>query len=237
VILAPYADHLFIHGEFFVKKFALVLEEYFMTPDCDIGSGALLDTSSLRGAETKDRPADIISAGPSHRSLIDVLIGREMPRLRRFAWHLVHDDDHADDLLQDTIVRVLLYATKWQPGTNFGAWARRIMRNQFYCDHRQRGGVPPAVSLDDVPEPVIPPSQLAALECGEWQVEIERLPTSQRSVLKMTAFEGLQCEEIAGHLRISADAVRCHLLRGRKRLREVAAVGRSGATGRTARFG
>src|SRR5690242_8318190 len=60
------------------------------------------------------------------------LIARELPKLKRLAWLLVRDDDHANDLVQDTVVRVLTYAHSWQPGTNFGAWIKTIMRNQFY---------------------------------------------------------------------------------------------------------
>jgi DNA-directed RNA polymerase specialized sigma24 family protein len=40
--------------------------------------------------------------------------------------------------------------------------------------------------------------------------------------MSLAAFDGLSSKEIAVRMKISPNAVRCHLMRGRKRLRDVA---------------
>ncbi|MBO0063699.1 sigma-70 family RNA polymerase sigma factor, partial [Listeria monocytogenes] len=37
----------------------------------------------------------------------------------------------ADDLVQDTVLRIMKSQDRFQPGTNFKAWAFTILRNRF----------------------------------------------------------------------------------------------------------
>src|SRR5215212_1868613 len=58
--------------------------------------------------------------------------------LRAFALSLVGDQDRADDLVQDTILRALQKQDGFEPGTKFQAWVFTLMRNQFYSEYRKR---------------------------------------------------------------------------------------------------
>src|SRR5215207_7499151 len=60
-----------------------------------------------------------------------------LPSLRAFALSLTHSPDHADDLVQDAIVRALTNIEKFEPGTNMSAWLFTILRNLFYSQHRR----------------------------------------------------------------------------------------------------
>ena len=60
-----------------------------------------------------------------------------LPSLRVFALSLAHSPDHADDLVQDAIVRALTNIEKFEPGTNMSAWLFTILRNLFYSQHRR----------------------------------------------------------------------------------------------------
>ena len=163
---------------------------------------------------------------PSNDSLSS-LIARELPKLKRLAWVLVRDDDHANDLVQDTVVRVLTYAHSWQPGTNFGAWIKTIMRNQFYtgCAQKSRESktVIPQDETHDEPIAAIQDDRLA---CEELRQAIDKLPRNQRVALTLAAFDGLSSEEIAARMDITPNAARCHLMRARKQLRQFAGMER-----------
>ena len=59
------------------------------------------------------------------------LIAHEIPRLRRYARALVRNQETADDLVQDTLVRALAKHHLWQPGTDLRAWLFTLMHNQY----------------------------------------------------------------------------------------------------------
>lgn len=145
-------------------------------------------------------------------------ITREIPFLRRAVrrWHR-HKPD-ADDLVQDTLVQALANAHLWRPGSNLRAWLFTIMRNQFLAAiaRSNRGNrlmqlcEPPAVA-DDARE--------ARLVLRDVDAVLGRLPTKQRTALRLAGVEGRSYEEVAAAMGLSVDAVRCHLARGRDRLR------------------
>lgn len=51
--------------------------------------------------------------------------------LKPFAIKLTHDENEANDLIQDTVYRALIHQDKFQKGTNLKAWLSTIMRNTF----------------------------------------------------------------------------------------------------------
>lgn len=58
--------------------------------------------------------------------------------LRGFAFKLTKDAEDANDLYQDTMVKILANKDKFLLGTNFRAWSSTIMRNIFINAYRKR---------------------------------------------------------------------------------------------------
>ena len=58
--------------------------------------------------------------------------------LRAFSLKLTGNNVDAEDLYQDTAVRIITNADKYNPGTNFKAWAVTIMRNIFINNYRKK---------------------------------------------------------------------------------------------------
>ncbi|MBL7792555.1 MAG: sigma-70 family RNA polymerase sigma factor, partial [Saprospiraceae bacterium] len=58
--------------------------------------------------------------------------------LRAFSLKLTGNSDDAEDLYQDTALRIITNADKYHQGTNFKAWAVTIMRNIFINNYRKR---------------------------------------------------------------------------------------------------
>jgi RNA polymerase sigma-70 factor (ECF subfamily) len=65
------------------------------------------------------------------------MLGREIPRLRRYALALTRDSVRADDLVQSTLVRALAKSHLWQPGTNLRRWLFTMLHNQRVSEVRQ----------------------------------------------------------------------------------------------------
>src|SRR5580658_10715354 len=60
-----------------------------------------------------------------------------VPFLRAFARSLTGNQETADDLAQETLVKAWQSRASFVPGTNLKAWLFTILRNQFYSDRRR----------------------------------------------------------------------------------------------------
>jgi len=58
--------------------------------------------------------------------------------LKAFSLKLTGDSADAEDLYQDTAMRIIANADKYQANTNFKAWAVTIMRNVFINNYRKK---------------------------------------------------------------------------------------------------
>jgi len=110
----------------------------------------------------------------------------------------------------------------WQPGTNLRAWLVTIMRNQFFTTVAQSGRANALMAT------VLTSAEASAREGQETRLElrdlgsaIRRLPLKQRLAILFVAVEDKSYEEVAEAMQTSIGAVRCHLARGRARLREI----------------
>jgi RNA polymerase sigma-70 factor (ECF subfamily) len=144
----------------------------------------------------------------------------EIPFLRRRVrrWHSQKPD--ADDLVQETLMRALANAHHWQPGSDLRAWLFTIMHHQFLAaiDKSQR-----AAALLQVCDPngraAAEDSRETRLVLRDVGAVLRRLPTKQRTALQLVGVEGRSYKEAAAAMGLSVGAVRCHLARGRGRLK------------------
>jgi RNA polymerase sigma-70 factor (ECF subfamily) len=153
-------------------------------------------------------------------------IEAEIPRLRRYARHLVRDVDRADDLVQECLIRALDKLETWTPGTNLRAWLFVILRNCHINEVRREQRSP------IVGEAPSSESELAAAGSQEARVALLEvrdafltLSEEHREVLLLVALEELRYEEAAAILEVPLGTVRSRLSRARQALR--AALARS----------
>ena len=57
--------------------------------------------------------------------------------LKVYALHFTHDEQDADDLVQDTVLKAMMYHKKFQEGTNLKGWLYTIMKNTFINNYRR----------------------------------------------------------------------------------------------------
>lgn len=146
----------------------------------------------------------------------------EIPRLRRYARHLVRDTDQADDLVQECLVRAISKIDTWQPGTNLRAWLIVILRNAFFNDCRKAKRE--RESMDDLKRAtprVIPGQQDARLILSELEQAFYALSEDHREVLTLVAIEGLSYDQTAEILGVSVGTVKSRISRARSKLSAV----------------
>src|SRR6476620_9728215 len=119
-----------------------------------------------------------------------------MPRLRAFAISLCRNGDHADDLVQDTLLRACANIMSFTPGTNMLAWLCTIMKNHFFSECRRRRR--PFADIEDHADSVASkPDQVAHAEYHELWEALDKLEPKQREVLIMIGASGLSYDEAA----------------------------------------
>ena len=67
----------------------------------------------------------------------DSMITPYRAKLKAYAMGFTNDEENANDLMQDTLLKAFTYFAKFKPETNFRAWLFTIMRNTFINDYRR----------------------------------------------------------------------------------------------------
>ena len=158
---------------------------------------------------------------------IAALLEPQIPALRRYAWALLHSDEAADDLVQDTLERAI---TRWHLRRRDGdlrTWLFVIERSLFLSGIRQRKRRGPHVGseeLDDVASDE--GHQEASLGARDVCAGLDALPEDQRSVLLLVAVEDLSYAEASRVLDVPVGTVMSRLSRAREKMRRYLGSGR-----------
>jgi RNA polymerase sigma-70 factor, ECF subfamily len=147
--------------------------------------------------------------------------------LYNFARWLVHDQNDAEDLVQETYLKALRGFGSFQPGTNFRAWIYRILRNTFLSS-RSTVERRMTVAIDEEEDsPALPttfstPESLLIERSSNDAVQcaIEQLPVIFREVILLCDVEDASYREIAEILSIPIGTVMSRLARARRAVRE-----------------
>ena len=144
-------------------------------------------------------------------------------RVYRLAYRLSGNQQDAEDLTQETFVRVFRSLADFSPGT-FEGWLHRITTNLFLDMVRRRQ----RIRFDALPEDTerLPgtapsPEQVYADTHLDPQVQaaLDALSPEFRVAVVLCDIEGLTYEEIAATLGIKLGTVRSRIHRGRVQLR------------------
>lgn len=144
-----------------------------------------------------------------------------VPKLRRFARGLAQNAADADDLCQAALERALNSRAQWQVGTRLDSWMYRIMRNLWIDNRRavQRRGT--ALDIDDAAMHIADDSHErmeAAMELGDVDRALARLPDEQREAVMLVLVEGYSYREAAELLDVPQGTLTSRLGRGREAL-------------------
>jgi RNA polymerase sigma-70 factor (ECF subfamily) len=181
------------------------------------------DTGAQTGAAS--RPAETAEwVAPSW----DDIVRTHADRVYRLAYRLSGNRADAEDLTQETFVRVFRSLANYTPGT-FEGWLHRITTNLFLDMARRRAKIRFDALADDAGDRLASdePGPERVYEQNNLDPEIQRaldaLPADFRAAVVLCDLEGLTYEEIALTLDIKVGTVRSRIHRGRVLLREVLA--------------
>lgn len=146
--------------------------------------------------------------------------------LRAFSLKLTGNYNDADDLYQDTAVRIITNADKYNQGTNFKAWAVTIMRNIFINNYRKK--VRRNMIVDQTPnnfylnsgEERVHNDGEHDVSFGELMRLVDTLPTDFREPFLM-AYDGFKYEEIAEELGSPLGTIKSRIFFARKKLQKL----------------
>ena len=171
------------------------------------------------------------------------LVRRYQNRIYSAALRILGNPDEAEEVTQDTFLKVHQGISGFRKEASFASWVFRIAHNlcvDVVRTKQRRSGVKvvsfdpqstqneeespdPAVSLSQIADPLPSPAQKVDLD--EQQMMIEKtlleLPESQRAVVVLHDIEGFQYQEIADIVGTSVGTVRSRLHYGRLKLREL----------------
>lgn len=157
----------------------------------------------------------------AYRALVD----RHWQAISHYAFRLLGDVSEAEDICQETFLRLWKQAEKWQPGkARLSTWLHRISHN-LCIDHLRKHSRLQAEA---------DPGQFAEAEtterrdhegddreemAGQLQQALAALPESQRSALMLCSHSGFSNQEAAAIMGISVKALESCLARARRNLR------------------
>ena len=158
----------------------------------------------------------------------DDIVRTHADRVYRLAYRLSGNRADAEDLTQETFVRVFRSLADYTPGT-FEGWLHRITTNLFLDMARRRQKIRFDALADDAGDRLASdePGPERVFEQNNLDPEIQRaldaLPADFRAAVVLCDLEGLTYEEIALTLGIKVGTVRSRIHRGRVLLREALA--------------
>jgi RNA polymerase sigma-70 factor (ECF subfamily) len=148
------------------------------------------------------------------------LVTLHTPMVHAIASRMLGDAAEAEDVVQETFVKLWVNAKGWTPtGGGLGGWLRRISTNA--CLDRLRR--PRFVSDEAVPERADDAPAADLMIDSERRrdavaASIQALPDRQRAAIVLTYYEGVSNAEAASILGIGVKALESLLVRARQAL-------------------
>lgn len=192
-----------------------------------------METIQKKTTEVADELTLVRAAKVGDLEAFSELVRRYDRNVFRIAQHITHNEEDAQDVVQDAFLKAYQNLGQFQEQSKFYTWLVRIAVNEALMRLRKRrnGRI---VSLDEeveTAEGTMPrevadwspnPEQLyGQSELGDiLRKTIQGLPPGFRTVFVLRDVEGLSTEETAEMMGLSVPAVKSRLLRARLQLRE-----------------
>lgn len=152
------------------------------------------------------------------------LVSRHDRQLATYVFALVGNSADADDVLQEAKVTLWKQFDKFEPGTNFLAWARKVVMNQVlnYRRGEKRRPTTPADQefIEAVAEEIDRRAEELDLRSAALKNCLAKLPEIDRNIIVWRYQDECGVAEIAAKTRRSTEAVYQVLSRIRQKLGE-----------------
>ncbi len=187
---------------------------------------AVADRSGADAVLRDDEVVERVRAGET--ALFEILMRRYNQRLFRALHAILRDDAEAEDVLQDAYVRAYLGLDRFRGEARFSTWLTRIAIHEALRRRRRSSRFRNFDPVDDASDPGArldpgrSPEDAASSDelRGVLDRAIGQMPETLRSVFVLREVEGLDTEETAECLGLTANNVKVRLHRARGLLRD-----------------
>ncbi|MCC6164750.1 MAG: sigma-70 family RNA polymerase sigma factor [Acidobacteria bacterium] len=151
---------------------------------------------------------------------LEDLITRWNAPLGRYLRHLVGDDEAAKDVAQDVWLRVLRGIGRLRDGSKLRPWLFGVARRTVMDRLRVKYRTPAPATIDTLDVAVEDPPEDRHAGLDALEVELARLPVTEREVLTLFYLQELTLTDVAEILGVPVGTVKSRLHRARRLLRE-----------------
>ncbi|TCK83592.1 RNA polymerase sigma factor [Albibacterium bauzanense] len=153
------------------------------------------------------------------------MVSKQAAALKVYALNFTRDEQDAEDLVQDTILKAITYHDKFQDGTNFKGWLYTIMKNTFINNYRKivrTSGV--VVKYEEISSSNLMYS--STVNRGENKFIMDDIKDALNKLSEeyyvpfIMYFEGYKYQEIADYLKIPIGTVKTRIRMARIMLKK-----------------
>lgn len=156
----------------------------------------------------------VASYAEGSNEAFDILLNRYRSKIFSYIFHIVKNQDVADDIFQETFVKIIMTIKqgRYVETGKFSAWVTRIARN-LVIDYFRQEKSENLVSIDnddvdilnrrDLSDNTIEDNMVQTQICNDIRRLIHSLPDSQRNVIEMRFYQNMSFKEIADATNVS----------------------------------
>lgn len=156
----------------------------------------------------------VASYAEGSNEAFDILLNRYRSKVFSYIFHIVKNQDVADDIFQETFVKIIMTIKqgRYVETGKFSAWITRIARN-LVIDYFRQEKSENLVSIDnddvdilnrrDLSDSTIEDNMVQTQICNDIRRLIHSLPDSQRNVIEMRFYQNMSFKEIADATNVS----------------------------------
>lgn len=155
------------------------------------------------------------------RSAYSELYGLYSKAMYNVSLRITHNEDDAEDVLQEAFISAFTNITKFKGDSTFGAWIKRIVINKA-INHINKN----KLDTTSVEEEGTDIEEDQPDDDVQYSVEgirraVEQLPKGYRLVFSLYLIEGYDHKEIAGILDITESTSKSQYNRSKKKIKEI----------------
>lgn len=171
----------------------------------------------------------LIAAKRKNFKAFEAILSHYEKVIFNYIFRLVNHRQDAEDLTQETFIKVYTHLSSIDPEKSFRAWLYKIATNVTYDWFRKKGAHPELFIIDD------PLAGFETIDEESTYLKIEKaqdllkalagIKPIYRTVLDLFYHQGLSYEEVAQSLAIPLNTVKTHLFRAKRALKQALGPG------------
>jgi RNA polymerase sigma-70 factor, ECF subfamily len=180
------------------------------------------------GEATELPDEQILAQSLRHPSIFAKLVDKYEAAFLRKAMSIVHDQEEAEDIVQEAFAKIYMYAPKFKPveGASFSSWAYRIVVNTSLTHYmkrkKEKGG---RAELEPEILELLPDKDMRQFEKHEITDEVAsvltKMPEPLARALASFLIEGKSQEQIAKEEGASVGAIKTRVHRAKQEFKKI----------------